>query len=53
MGGVSFYPKSPSGIDNCLTEDQREDGATGGVRARGGGNLPWEQEEKAGQKVYE
>lgn len=35
MGGVSFYSKSPSGIDNCLTEDQEEDGATGGVPARG------------------
>lgn len=35
MGGVSFYPKSPSGTDNCLTEDQGEDGATGGVPAQG------------------
>lgn len=35
MGGVSFYSKSPSGIDNCLTEDQEEDGATGGVPAQG------------------
>jgi len=35
MGGVSFYPRSPSGIDNCLTEDQRADGATGGVPAWG------------------
>lgn len=24
MGGVPFYPKSPSGIDNCLTEHQGE-----------------------------
>lgn len=24
MGGVSFYPKSPSGIDNCLTQHQGE-----------------------------
>lgn len=24
MGGVPFYPQSPSGIDNCLTEHQGE-----------------------------
>lgn len=24
LGGVSFYPKSPSGIDNCFTEHQGE-----------------------------
>lgn len=35
MGGVSFYPKSPSGIDNCLTEDQGEDAATGAVPVQG------------------
>lgn len=43
MGGVSFYPKSPSGTDNCLTEDQGEDGVTGGVPAWGwwgGGGYP-------------
>lgn len=30
-GGVSFYPRSPSGIDNCLAEGEGEDGAMGGV----------------------
>lgn len=52
-GGVSFYAQSPPGIDNCFTEHhgermERLEGSQHRV-----GNVPCEQEEKAGLTVRE